>query len=238
VLADQHRRQRWEGVVILAAAIGAVIFAFLQARLPQVSDSHDLASNVLFVLLINLNIILLVLLVFLVGRNLIKLFYERRRKLLGSHLRFRLVVAFVTISLFPAILLFLIGVGFMTRSIEDWFAAQVEDSLEGSLAAVNAYYEHLADAASRVSNDVAVTLADAGLLSANASEGCRALEERQRFALNVSKRPLHMNPSRCCASRKHWGRRRESVVEQLQIVKKFVGFARGRRTTCVRWRAD
>ena len=78
VLADQHRRQRWEGVVILAAAIGAVIFAFLQAPLPQVSDSHDLASNVLFVLLINLNIILLVLLVFFVGRNLIKLFYERR----------------------------------------------------------------------------------------------------------------------------------------------------------------
>ena len=98
MLADQNRRQRWEGIIIVAAAFGAFIFAFFQARLPQVTDSHDLASNVLFVLLINLNIILLVLLVFLVGRNLIKLFYERRRKALGSHLRFRLVLAFVIIS--------------------------------------------------------------------------------------------------------------------------------------------
>ncbi len=185
VLDGQHRRQRWEGVVILAAAIGAVIFAFLQARLPQVSDSHDLASNVLFVLLINLNIILLVLLVFLVGRNLIKLFYERRRKLLGSHLRFRLVVSFVTISLFPAILLFLIGVGFMTRSIENWFAAQVEDSLEGSLTAVNAYYDHLADAAARVSHDVAIASEDTGLLERKRKRALQELlEERQQlFAL-------------------------------------------------------
>ena len=51
VREDQKHRQRWEGVIIVAAALGAFLFAFFQARLPQVSDSHDLASNVLFVLL-------------------------------------------------------------------------------------------------------------------------------------------------------------------------------------------
>lgn len=182
VLEDQQRRQRWEGVLILAAAIGVFIFAFFQARLPQVSDSHDLASNVLFVLLINLNIILLVLLVFLVGRNLIKLFYERRRKLLGSHLRFRLVLAFVTISLFPALLLFLIGVGFMTKSIENWFAAQVEDSLEGSLAIVNSYYDHLADEALRASTDLAAQAAETGLIDRRRRRSLQDLvEERRRW---------------------------------------------------------
>ena len=120
--SDEHkRRQRWEGVVILAAAFGVFLFAFLQSRSPQLSDNSSLASNITFVLLINLNIILLVLLVFLVGRNLIKLFYERRRKLPGAFLRSRLVLAFLGISLFPAVLLFFIGVGFMTQSIESWF---------------------------------------------------------------------------------------------------------------------
>ena len=144
---EHRRRQRWEGAIILATALGVFLFASLQARLPQLSDSHNLANNVIFVLLIDLNIILLVLLVFLVGRNLIKLFYERQRKILGSHLRFRLVLAFVAISLLPAILLFFIGVGFMTRSIENWFTVQVEGALEGSLEAVNAFYNHLGDEA-------------------------------------------------------------------------------------------
>jgi len=160
---EAKRRQRWEGIIIVAAAVGVFLFAFSQARLPQLSDSHDLASNIIFVLLINLNIILLVLLVFLVGRNLIKLFYERQRNLLGSHLRFRLVVAFVTISLFPAVLLFLIGVGFLTKSVDNWFAAQLEDSLEGSLIVVNTFYDHVADQALSDARDLATAIAADGL---------------------------------------------------------------------------
>lgn len=186
-LADQKRRQQWEGVLIIAAALGAFLFAFLQARLPQVSDSHDLASNVLFVFLINLNIILLVLLVFLVGRNLIKLFYERRRKLLGSHLRFRLVLAFVIISLFPALLLFLVGVGFMTKSIENWFAAQVENALGGSLAVVNAYYDHLANDALRLSKELAVEAGDAGLTDRRRRRALLERMEDQRRLLNLER---------------------------------------------------
>lgn len=160
---EPKRRQRWEGIIILAAAVGVLLFAISQARLPQLSDSHDLASNIIFVLLINLNIILLVLLVFLVGRNLIKLFYERRRNLLGSHLRFRLVVAFVTISLFPAVLLFFIGVGFLTKSVDNWFAAQLEGSLEGSLIVVNTFYDHLADQALSDARSLATAIAEGGL---------------------------------------------------------------------------
>ncbi len=184
---DQKRRQWWEGLIILAAAMGVFVFAFFQARLPQVSDSHDLASNVLFVFLVNLNIILLVLLVFLVGRNLIKLFYERRRRLLGSHLRFRLVLAFVAISLFPALLLFLVGVGFMTKSIENWFAAQVEDSLEGSLAVVNAYYDHLADEALRAGRDLAAEIVEAGLIDKRRKRALQDLIEERRRVFDLER---------------------------------------------------
>lgn len=194
VLDDLKRRQRWEGVTIVAAAIGVFLFAFFQARLPQVSDSHDLASNVLFVFLINLNIILLVLLVFLVGRNLIKLFYERRRKLLGSHLRFRLVLSFVTISLFPALLLFLIGVGFMTKSIENWFAAQVEDSLEGSLAVVNAYFDHLADEAVRSSVDLAAIASENGLNDRRRKRALQDMVEERRRLFNLERIDIWETP--------------------------------------------
>src|SRR5215468_9433184 len=49
------------------------------------------SSNIIFFLLINLNLILLVLLVFLVARNLAKLIFERRHRILGARLRTRLV---------------------------------------------------------------------------------------------------------------------------------------------------
>jgi len=187
-LSGEHRRrQRWEGAIILATALGVFLFASLQARLPQLSDSHNLANNVVFVLLIDLNIILLVLLIFLVGRNLIKLFYERQRKLLGSHLRFRLVLAFVAISLFPAILLFFIGVGFMTRSIENWFTVQVEGALEGSLEAVNALYNHLGDEALFYGRQLAVEVAEEGLLEKPRQRTLQDLAEDKQQKLNLGR---------------------------------------------------
>ncbi len=181
VPSEPRRRQRWEGAIILATALGVFLFATLQTRLPQISDSHNLVSHIIFVLLIDLNIILLVLLVFLVGRNLVKLFYERQRRLLGSHLRFRLVLAFVAISLFPAILLFFIGVSFMTRSIDNWFTVQVEGALEGSLEAVNAFYGHLADEALFYARDLAAEIADGGLNEPKRQRMLQELvEEKQR----------------------------------------------------------
>src|SRR5215813_10091050 len=184
---EYRRRQRWEGALILATALGVFLFASLQARLPEFSDGHNLANNVIFVLLIDLNIILLVLLVFLVGRNLIKLFYERQRTILGSHLRFRLVLAFVAISLFPAISLFLIGVGFMTRSIENWFTVQVEGALEGSLEVGNAFYNHLEDDALFYGREVAAKAAAEGLLERRRQRALQELVNTKQRELNLGR---------------------------------------------------
>src|SRR2546427_12868536 len=104
--------------------------------------------------LINVNLILLVLLVFLVGRNIAKLVFERRRRIMGSHLRTRLVVAFVAIALLPATLLFLVGLVFVGNSIERWFNAQVERSLEGALEVAHDYYQDLAGTALGVAQEL------------------------------------------------------------------------------------
>src|SRR6266481_5708701 len=138
--AELQRRR--EGLIILCTAIAVLLFAFFETRLPQFSSGNSLSNNVIFFLLINLNIILLVLLVFLVARNLTKLVFERRRRMLGSHMRTRLVLAFLAVSIFPAVLIFLVALGFMTSSIENWFNVQVENSLAGSLEIARAYYQH------------------------------------------------------------------------------------------------
>jgi two-component system nitrogen regulation sensor histidine kinase NtrY len=142
---DQTKRRKREGLVILITSVVVVAFAFFEVQLPDVSSEYSLSNNIVFFLLININIILLILLVFLVVRNLVKLVFERKRRILGSRLRVRLVIAFVGLSLIPTLLLFVIAGGFVTRSFERWFDIQVETALQGSLEIGQTYYQNSAN---------------------------------------------------------------------------------------------
>jgi two-component system, NtrC family, nitrogen regulation sensor histidine kinase NtrY len=143
--ADETKRRKREGVAILITSLVVVAFAFFEVQLPDVSSDYSLSNNIIFFLLININILLLILLVFLVVRNLVKLVFERKRRILGSRLRVRLVIAFVGLSLIPTLLLFVIAGGFVTRSFERWFDIQVETALQGSLEIGQTYYQNSAN---------------------------------------------------------------------------------------------
>jgi len=142
---EEAKRRKREGVVILVTTLMVLAFAYFEVQLPDVSSEYSLGNNIIFFLLININIILLVLLVFLVVRNLVKLVFERKRRILGSRLRVRLVLAFVALSLVPTLLLFVIAGGFVTRSFERWFDLQVETALQGSLEIGQTYYQNSAN---------------------------------------------------------------------------------------------
>jgi len=146
--ADELRRRRRDGIVILAIAILFGVFAALETGLETLrGDEATLSGNITFFLLINFNLILLVLLVFLVIRNLVKLVLERRRRILGSRLRSRLVVAFVGLTLFPAILLFIVAQGFLSRVFDTWFNVRVANSLSDALDIAEATYQQAGNSA-------------------------------------------------------------------------------------------
>ncbi len=138
---EERRRKRWERrAIILAAALVAILTA-LETYLSGLHRELPLSKNFLVFSLINVNIILILLLLFLVIRNIVKLIFERRRNVLGAKLRTKLVVAFVSLSLFPGIILFLVSSSFITGSIDSWFSSQVERSLEESLKVSRTYYQ-------------------------------------------------------------------------------------------------
>jgi two-component system, NtrC family, nitrogen regulation sensor histidine kinase NtrY len=160
---EEAKRRKREGLVILVTALMVIAFAFFEVQLPDVSPEYSLGSNIAFFLLININIILLILLVFLVVRNLVKLVFERKRKILGSRLRVRLVLAFVALSLVPTLLLFVIAGGFVTRSFERWFDVQVENSLQGSLEIGQTYYQNAASNALFYARQLSQRISQEGL---------------------------------------------------------------------------
>jgi two-component system nitrogen regulation sensor histidine kinase NtrY len=178
-IAPEVRRRRREGWIILATALAVVGFALFEARLPQ-SASTSPGLDIVLVALVNLNLILLVLLVFLVARNIVKLIFERRRRILGSHLRTRLVTAFVLIALFPATLLFVVAHVFLGNSVERWFNSQVEHSLEGSLEVAHSYYQDLAGNSLGFARRVAAEVAGERLLAPQRRAHLRALLDGRR----------------------------------------------------------
>jgi two-component system nitrogen regulation sensor histidine kinase NtrY len=144
-LSPERKRRRNELVIIGIISLLIVLLTTIEMKFPRVGGMIPVANNIIIFSLININIILILLLIFLVIRNLVKLIFERRRKVLGAKLRTKLVVAFASLSLVPTVLLFLVAVGFITNSVDYWFKAPVEKSLQGALEVAQAYYRDFAN---------------------------------------------------------------------------------------------
>jgi two-component system, NtrC family, nitrogen regulation sensor histidine kinase NtrY len=86
--------------------------------------------------------LLLVVLTFVLLRNLLKLYAERRLGVLGSRFRTRMVIGALVLSFAPALVMFMFAYGLMNRSIDKWFSSPVtslqQDS--GKVAALLAAY--------------------------------------------------------------------------------------------------
>ena len=162
-LSPEARRRRNELIIIGIISLLILIFTTVEMKFPQIEGKIPVANNIIIFSLININIILILLLIFLVIRNLVKLIFERKRKVLGARLRTKLVVAFVSLSLIPTILLFLVAVGFITNSVEHWFSTQVEQSLQGSLEVAQTYYRDFANDAVSAAQQVGKSLSEHGI---------------------------------------------------------------------------
>jgi two-component system nitrogen regulation sensor histidine kinase NtrY len=134
-------RRRWEVIVILILLGALGLLFFFQTHFSTWKIEAPFPNNLLIASLIGLNILLLLLFVYLILRDIAKLIFERKRKALGAKLKTKLVVAFITLTLVPTILLFVISIHFITSTIESWFGAQVEGSQQESLVVGQMYYQ-------------------------------------------------------------------------------------------------
>jgi len=130
---QENRRRRRELILIGAILLMVALLTLLETHVIQFDANIPVSNTILMFILININLLLLVLLIVLVFRNLVKLVYDRRRKVMGSRLRTRLVAGFMALTLLPTGVLFFFSLNFITSSIEFWFNVPVEQSFENSL---------------------------------------------------------------------------------------------------------
>jgi len=103
-------------------------------------------------------ILALLILATVLGRNLIKLYFERKSGLVGSRFKAKMVTTFVVLSLLPAALLFLLSFEMLNLSIEQWFSAPAAQMLENSKAVSLQYYQDTQRRANRDARAVADAL--------------------------------------------------------------------------------
>lgn len=112
----------------------------------------------------------LVALLFVLGRNIIKLWVERRRGAPFARFRAKLVAALLAMTIVPASLVLLIGSEFLRSSADRWFSVPVDEALDSAATIAAQYYRERQDAvrlrASRLATTIAPDLVDAGDVAA------------------------------------------------------------------------
>ena len=134
--------------VLLLAAAGLPLFGILfslssfELRFINPRTNQQTVSLVALTLLVSL---LFGALTFVLFRNLIKLFAERRLGVLGSKFRTRLVVGSLLLSFIPVIVMFWFAYGLMNRSIERWFSTPVEEVQQDTALMANLLSRYAAE---------------------------------------------------------------------------------------------
>ena len=153
------RSGRKRAIILLAVGI-FLLFVILvsQAAFNLTFLRPDTNQQLLFFAALSALIFLIfVALSFVLARNLLKLFAERRLGVVGSKFRTRIVVVGLLVSILPVICMFFFAYGLMNRSIDKWFSRPVEEvredtaamaSLLSAYAAQNARFEAMSIASS------------------------------------------------------------------------------------------
>jgi len=174
------RKRKRERILMLIVGCLAIVFTILAS---QFSSRKELpiSSNILVYGLTSVNIILILLLLFLIVRNIFKIFSERRKGIIGSRLRTKLVAAFVGLSLVPTILLFLFAINFLSYSIEFWFNIKIGDALGRSLEVAQIYYAQAEEMAKFHARQISADITQSHLYDTDRSDYLnRLLAQRQK----------------------------------------------------------
>lgn len=131
-----YERKRRQRELTIAGIVFGVMLILIFIQLQYIGS-----GSVIFFALFNLNAVLLMGILFVVLRNGLKMLMERKRRIIGSRLRTRLVVAISVTTLIPCLVMFLVSAQFVKLSVDFWFKSQVESSMDAATELAGTFLE-------------------------------------------------------------------------------------------------
>jgi two-component system nitrogen regulation sensor histidine kinase NtrY len=145
-------------VIVVAVCLLVVILVglvWLSGKAGTGEMLSPLLSDALLKLLYAVDLTILAALLFVLARNLVKLWVERRRAEPFARFRGKLVAALLAMTIVPAVLMLITGSEIITNSTDRWFSAPVDEVLDSAKRMASQYYrehqEAVAERARRLS---------------------------------------------------------------------------------------
>lgn len=139
-VSKEIRKRKREIFIVFILSVIFVFLTWFEIRLFSTSQQLPFVHSIFFFGLVNFNILILLLLIFLIFRNIMKVFVERRSGIFGSSLKAKLIASFVSFSAVPTFLIFIISVFYINSSFDKWFSVKMVGVLKSSLEVQNFYY--------------------------------------------------------------------------------------------------
>ena len=131
----------------ISAILAIVILVFLASVIflnPSSVGNPRFVWNVnLWAVAWALNFVIVLILSFILARNLIKLFFEYQDNRPGSQIKTKLVITLITFSLFPALVMAFLAFGLINQNLQQWFSSPSEQLLGSSQVISRSYYEQI-----------------------------------------------------------------------------------------------
>lgn len=138
----ETRKRKRERITIVVLSIFLVVLTIAEFKLTTVSSTLPFVNSIFFFGLLNVNLVILIALVWLISKNIGKLFFERRSRLMGSRLKSKLVMAFLSLSITPTLVLFIVSSLYINSSFDKWFSIKIQNTLQASLEITSTYYRN------------------------------------------------------------------------------------------------
>lgn len=153
--------KKQKGARLIGALIILLIILFFTIEFFIRETQEFSPTSFTNLLLSSLQIIVLLLfliLLFVLGRNLVKLYLERKHKVVGAHFKTKLVFFFIGLSLIPTLLLFLFASDLISRNIERWFQTPFDRIMADTKEVADGFYRSISETTFHYAQQLAETI--------------------------------------------------------------------------------
>lgn len=130
--------------IIAAGAIAGVLvmFLILAAELHYMGmRSVPFSTKILLFVLLNLNVLAILVLMFFVGKNILGVYLDRKRRVPGYRFKTKIVAVLVTLTMIPSAFLFIASSGVITSYLDRLFDPIIKEPLSLSVRIARSSYE-------------------------------------------------------------------------------------------------
>lgn len=154
-LVERYRKDPRVIITVPVLILAATSLIYYAVQKTKELSPEALSSQVLLFVLWNINLLLIVGIVFVLLRGIVKLVLEWQRGVIGSRFRTKLVAAWLATSLVPVIVLFIIATDLLRVSIDRWFNTPVRKILQNGEAIAQMAQDQAAVAATDAAREIA-----------------------------------------------------------------------------------